>query len=135
MNRERFEQSEEIAIRHITEAFSTEIWESAIFALTYANRVLPPARYDTDDEEKEWFHSRIDQFKGIIRRALVESGVHPNKALEVNVAPTGYHTASRRIQACQFPVTTDWSSILHHHHHKRFDVASVASKVYKSNSI
>ena len=136
MNRERFEQSEEIAIRHITEAFTTDIWENAIFALTYANRVLPQAEYETDEEEEEWFHSRIGEFKNVIGRALVESGVSHNKALEVNVTPTGYHTASRQIhEANQFPVTTDWSSILHHHCHKCFHIDSVPPKVYKSNSM
>ena len=127
MNRERFEQSEEIAIRHITEAFTTEIWESAIFALTYANRVLPPAEYETDEEEAEWFQSRIDEFKRVIRRALVENGVSHNKALEVDITPTGYHTASR--DASEFLVTTDWSSILHRQHHKLFHIASITPKV------
>ena len=34
MNRERFEQSEMDAIHHLSEAFGTEIWRKAVFALT-----------------------------------------------------------------------------------------------------
>ena len=106
MNRERFEQSEMDAIHHLSEAFSTEIWRKAVFALTYANRVLPPPGYETDEEEAEWFQSRINEFKTIIERALVKSGV---SASEVAVSPAGYHTASRRMpDAREFYGIKDW---------------------------
>ena len=105
MNRERFEQSEMDAIHHLSEAFGTEIWRKAVFALTYANRVLPPPEYETDEEEAEWFRSRINEFKTIIERALVSGG----SASEVAVSPAGYHTASRRMpDAREFYGIKDW---------------------------
>ena len=106
MNRERFEQSEEDAIRNVTEAFTAEIWKNTVFALTYANRVLPPAGYETDEEEAQWFQSRILEFKKVIEGALVKSGV---KASKIAVFPAGYHTASRRMpDVRKFYGITDW---------------------------
>ena len=109
MNRERFEQSEENAISHITEAFSPNFWRKAVFALTYANRVLPPAGYESDEEEAEWFQSRILQFKNVIEGALIKSGVSSDKASEIEVIPAGYHTVSRRMpDAREFYCRGDW---------------------------
>ena len=106
MNRERFEQSEEDAIRNVTEAFTAEIWKNTVFALTYANRVLPPAGYETDEEEAQWFQSRIVEFKKVIEGALVKSGV---KVSKIAVFPAGYHTASHRMpDAREFYGITDW---------------------------
>ena len=109
MNRERFEQSEEDAIRHITEAFNADIWENAVFALTQANRVLPPSECETDEMEAQWFESRIDDFKNVITSALVKSGVSSEKASNVAVVPAGYHTVTRRVpNAKEFYGISDW---------------------------
>ena len=109
MNRERFEQSEEDAIRHITEAFSPDFWRKSVFALTYANRVLPPAGFESDEEEAEWFQSRILEFKNVIEGALVKIGVSSDKASEIEVIPAGYHTVShRRPDAREFYGRGDW---------------------------
>ena len=109
MNRERFEQSEEIAIRHITEAFTSNIWKNAVFALTQANQVLPPPESETDEMESQWFQSRIDNFKNVIVRALAKSGVSLDKASELAVFPVGYHTVSHRVpNAKQFYGIPDW---------------------------
>ena len=109
MNREQFEQSEENAIRHITEGFSADIWENAVFALTQANRVLPPSECKTDEMEAQWFESRIDDFKNVITSALVKSGVSSEKASKVAVIPAGYHTVSRRVpNPKEFYGISDW---------------------------
>ena len=109
MNRERFEQSEEDAIRHITEAFSPDFWRKSVFALTYANRVLPPAGFESDEEEARWFQSRIHDFKNVIEGALVKSGVSSDKASEIEVIPAGYHTVSHRMpDAREFYGRGDW---------------------------
>ena len=109
MNRERFEQSEEDAIRHITEAFSPDFWRKSVFALTQANRVLPPSECETDEMEAQWFESRIDDFKNVITSALVKSGVSSEKASKVAVIPAGYHTVSRRVpNAKEFYGISDW---------------------------
>ena len=98
MNRERFEKSEVDAINHITKAFGNKIWRNAVFALTYANRVLPPAECDTDDKEKEWFQSRIKEFEYVITKILADSFDDVDSAPDIYVFPAGYHTATRRIQ-------------------------------------
>ena len=109
MNRERFEQSEEIAIRHITEVFTPNIWKNAVFALTFANRVLPPGGNDADEEDVKWFENRILEFKAVTEEALMKSGVSSDVASEVAVIPAGYHTVSERMKdAREFYGRADW---------------------------
>ena len=82
-----------------------------MFALTQANRVLPPAEYETDEMESWWFQSRIDNFKNVIVRALANGGVRLDKASEIAVFPVGYHTVSRRVpNAKQFYGISDFGS-------------------------
>ena len=97
MDRDRVEVSELNAIKQLSKIFTTKIWDTAVFALTYANRVLPPDEMETDEEETKWFKERIKEFKETVIRALVESGVSQVKAKEVTVIPVGYHTPTRRM--------------------------------------
>ncbi len=98
MDRDRFEKSEESAITHLTDIFSPEIWETSVFALTFANRViLPPPDRDTGEEAPKWFKERIGQFQERIIDALVSAGMDHARALKVPVIPTSYHTAKKFI--------------------------------------
>ena len=95
MDRDRVEVSELEAIKQLSQVFTPKIWDTAVFALTFANRVLPPSERETDEEVKEWFKKRIKEFQEVIVRALVESGVPQDKAKQVPVIPTGYHKRTR----------------------------------------
>ena len=97
MDRDRVERSELDAIKQLSQLFSPKIWESAIFALTFANRVIPPPEKETDEEEAQWFKERIKEFQEKIVRALVENGVPEDKAKQVPVIPTGYHKPTKRM--------------------------------------
>ena len=97
MDRDRVEISELHAIKQLSQLFSPKIWDSAIFALTFANRVVPPSEKETDEEEAQWFTERIKEFKEVIVDALVENGVPINKAKQVPVIPTGYHKPTRQM--------------------------------------
>ena len=91
IDRNRIERSELPAIKHVSQLFSPKIWDCAIFALTFANRALPPPEKETDEEVASWFKQHIKEFQDVIVRALVESGVSEYKAKQVPVIPTGYH--------------------------------------------
>ena len=111
MNRERFEQSEVEAIHHITEAFTIKIWSKAVFVLTYANRVLPEAGCETNEDAVIWFRSRVNEFKTVIQQALVGSGVSSEDAADVAIIPSGYYKASPwDPNANVFYGITDWVS-------------------------
>ena len=95
MDRDRVEVSELEAIKQLSQVFTPKIWDTAVFALTFANRVLPPSEMETDEEVTEWFKKLINEFQEVIVRALVESGVPQDKAKLVPVIPTGYHKPTR----------------------------------------
>ena len=99
MDRDRFEKSETEAIKHFTDVFTAKIWarESSVFALTFANRVLPPLDRDTDEEAPKWFKERVGEFQERIVDALVSAGIDREKALMVPVIPTGYHKSTRQL--------------------------------------
>ena len=97
MDRDRVEVSELEAIKQLSQVFTPKIWDTAVFALTFANRVLPPPEMDTDEEAAEWFKKRIKEFQEVIVRALVESGVPQNRAKQVPVIPTGYQKSTRQM--------------------------------------
>ena len=97
MDRFRIEISEFEAIKQLSQLFSPKIWESAIFALTFANRVIPPPDMATDEEEAQWFKERIKEFQERIVKALVKSGVPEDRAKRVPVIPTGYHKPTKRM--------------------------------------
>ena len=95
MDRDRVEVSELEAIKQLSQVFTPKIWDTAVFALTFANRVLPPLEMETDEEVTEWFKERIKEFQEVIVRALVENGVPQDKAKQVPIIPTGYHKRTR----------------------------------------
>ena len=97
MDRDRIEISELETIKQLSQVFTPNIWDTAVFALTFANRVIPPLEMETDEEVAEWFKERIKQFQEVIVRSLAESGVRHDKAKEVPVIPTGYHKPTRQM--------------------------------------
>ena len=97
MDRDRVEVSELHAIKKLSQLFSPKIWDCAIFALTFANRVIPPPDLETDEDEAKWFKERIKEFQEIIVKAIVDSGVPEDKAKKVPVIPTGYHKPGRHM--------------------------------------
>ena len=97
MDRDRVEITELHAIKQLSQMFTTKIWDTAVFALTYANRVLPPSEIETNEKAAEWFKERIKEFQEVIVRTLVESGVLQDKAREVPVVPAGYYKPTRRM--------------------------------------
>ena len=98
MDRDRVEKSEIDAIKHLTDIFSVKFWDNAVFALTFANRVLPPMECESEINDAEWFHTRVKEFKDVIRRALVESGISKKKADNVPVIPAGYYKPTTYMQ-------------------------------------
>ena len=99
MDQDRIDRAEINGINLLCRLFNKEIWNHSVFALTFANRVLPPPEKDGDDDAAEqWFEDRIKEFENRIHETLVESGVSKDIAKKVKALPTGYHKRTRRIQ-------------------------------------
>ena len=80
-NQTRLEDGEVDCIRDITEVFGSEIWNKALFALTFANQALPSINIKL----------RTEEWKGFLHRAMKEkvpAAMEGNKIIPV--IPTGY---------------------------------------------
>lgn len=97
MDDTRFAKEENDAIRKITIGLSQQMWENAVFVLTYANRVeknyrSKPIPEDKTKQDKEYFKYRMAEFDAKLRKAVVNAGVDEKVAAMIPVVPTGYDT-------------------------------------------
>ncbi len=107
MNRERFESSEIEAMKSIIDQFGKHVWKKVVFALTYANRVIPQSG-ETDEAESLWFQNRILEFRKVIQSSLEECGV-TDVDTDILLSPAGYHTATRSMNIVKgFFGVEDW---------------------------
>ena len=76
--------ADKAALKNITEAFGSSIWESAIIALTFANLVDPP---DPESSEVEHFKTLMDINLEEFGRVLREMNI--NRDLKTCIHPVG----------------------------------------------
>ena len=74
MDTERFRNDDINTIQKLTEAFGSQLWEHAVVALTFANRVRPPFS-KKDMKEQDFFDQRYRMFKKKIQNVIKEVGV------------------------------------------------------------
>ena len=77
----------------LTRAFGEEIWENAIFTLTFANQVKKSVRSRdpaTQINQKEFFLSRLTQWESKLKEALEKAGVSREIVRKTVVVPVGY---------------------------------------------
>ena len=79
MDTERFRNDDINTIQKLTEAFGSHLWEHAVVALTFANRVHPPFS-KRDMNEQDFFDQRHRMFKKKIQKVVKEVGI-PDKVL------------------------------------------------------
>ena len=108
MTNTRLTDDDKNTMRKLTEAFTENFWNCAIFVLTFANKEDVSRRdsRDTDTEEEERkcfsnkkakkelkkrrFINRLDIWKKNLQQFLVKDvGVNPNIAMGIPVVPTG----------------------------------------------
>lgn len=96
------EQKDLSAIKKLTSTFGSEFWEHSIFALTFANALVPllrprvrEKRNLTEEGKKQecqrLFEERIDDWKTRIQTALREAGVPSDVIAAIPVEPAGHH--------------------------------------------
>ena len=100
MNSPRFRQDDIDTIQTLTETFSPQLWEHALVALTFANKVHP--KKNAGVTEIEYFNRRMLDFKEKITDVILKAGVTEQVVNKVPFVATG-ELCERRL-----PGITDW---------------------------
>ena len=87
-------------IKTLTRAFGENIWENAIFTLTFANEVKKAVRTRSRGQsaqstapivdQKEFFLNRLSQWESKLKEALLKAGVSQEIVGKTVVVPVGY---------------------------------------------
>ena len=110
MTRPRIEDSDRIAIQHLTKCFSAAVWKKSVFTLTYANRVEPSPDYEGSDDK--YFTEKRTEFTSLIQEILVNAEVPKGVVKEIPVIPTGYWKSVERIpNPWKLPDCRDWFNV------------------------
>ena len=86
--RRRMERSDIEEIQRLTKYAGIEIWRNAVFALTFANKVVPE---DEAEDTSIYFQAVLKSWEDAIQRVLEEKVQLPRDIVdEVSIVPTGY---------------------------------------------
>lgn len=104
----RIDNTDVLAIKHLTHGFSAKLWKNAVFVLTFAN--------DVKIQDEASFKERLAEFESVIKeyvreqiRQLKEDG---NLVDTIPVVPAGYWCAtSRKPNPWELPDRKDWFNV------------------------
>ena len=103
------------ATRKLTAVLGNEIWENALFVLTFANRYINEAedKFDEPEEILEEFHKRKELWTTTIRAALRdEVGVDADIAERVQVIPAGHANKPQLLPESEYWMSNLWFEAL-----------------------
>lgn len=105
MNSRRFRNDDIKTVETLTATFGTQLWEHAVVALTFANKVLPPNKDATQKERISLFNERMRCFKKTIKDVLLKVGVAEKVVINVPFVATG--------DLCEpcLPGITNWQTV------------------------
>ena len=78
-------------IDHFTLAFGEAVWNNAVFALTFANKVIPPTNMHDQLYRKQHFEERYENWTKELHEALAKAGVSSDVVDAIPIAPAGYY--------------------------------------------
>ena len=87
----RIQKQDTTTIRHFTQAFGSIFWKNAIFALTFANKVLPPRNYNDLQARQAFFRERWGKWAEELRETLQKAGVPSYIVDTVSFIPAGHY--------------------------------------------
>ena len=102
-----FQKQDTSTIQRLTQVFGHTLWENAIFALTFANKVLPPRNYNDPQARQTFFMERWSMLSKELREALQEIGVPSYIISTVSFIPAGHYNDTSLPNG-----TSDWPSAL-----------------------
>ena len=91
MDDTRLRKQDILTISHFTHAFGEEVWNNAVFALTFANSVLPARNQNDPLQKKRHFEERLQKWTKELHEALKNAGVSEMTVDTIPVAPAGYY--------------------------------------------
>ena len=110
MDETRLRKQDSETITHYTQAFGEGIWKHAVFALTFANKVLPAYNIRNDPvARREFFKRRLQLWNEQLHNALRKSGVSEEVIQNVCIVPVGYKEQSLPDGSTEW-LTTFWSA-------------------------
>lgn len=90
--RRRMERSDMEEMQRLTKHAGPDIWKYAVFALTFANKVVPE---DEEEDTSEYFQVALKSWEDAIQRVLAEKLQLPGDIVDgVAIVPTGYKKLS-----------------------------------------
>lgn len=109
MNEMRLRKHDVDTIAHFTMVFSNEVWQHTVFALTFANKVLPLEGENDPYIRKQFFDDCLQQWRQELRAALRSAGVDHETVERVPILPIGYHKKPSLPNGEKNWLTTFWS--------------------------
>ena len=91
MDDSRLRKQDLNTIIHFTKAFGEKVWRHTVFAMTFANMVVPVRSKDDPVAKKKFFDDRLKLWTEELQKALVEAGVTMEIVEKVNIVPVGYY--------------------------------------------
>ena len=91
MDESRLRKQDSNTINHFTKAFGEDVWKHTVFALTFANYVLPVRNRDDDEAKKTFFNERLELWRRELKEALRKAEVGEEIIDNVKIMPIGYY--------------------------------------------
>ena len=108
----RIQKQDVLTINHFTEAFGPDFWMNAVFALTFANKVLPPRNYKDPEACKKFFEDRLYKWKEELSQTLIDAKVPECVVESVSFVPAGHYSDPSLPDGCNNWLSRFWSVCL-----------------------
>ena len=112
MDESRLRKQDLNTITHFTTAFGKEIWHYTVFALTFANMVVPARNRNDSEAKKRFFEERLQLWKQQLQDALRSAGVDREVVEMVKIVPIGYYKEPSLPNGQQNWLTAFWQQCL-----------------------
>ena len=112
MDESRLRKQDLNTIVHFTKAFGVDVWQHTVFALTFANMVVPVRSKNDPVACKSFFTSRLELWRRELRDALRSAGVNSEVIEKVPIMPIGYHKEPSLPDGQENWLTAFWSVCL-----------------------
>ena len=104
----RIQRQDVTTIDRLTQAFGTKFWKGAVFALTFANKVLPARNYNDPQARLAFFRERLSKWSEELKETLQKAGVPANVIKSVSFVPAGHYNDTMLPDGCEDWINRFW---------------------------
>ena len=112
MDESRLRKQDLNTIIHFTKAFGEDVWHHTVFALTFANMVVPVRSKNDPVACKQFFDDRLRLWREQLQDALQRAGVDHKVIQKVPIVPIGYYKEPSLPNGQKDWLTVFWSVCL-----------------------